>query len=33
VIFKEVKVDKEEMELNVNKNVLDKLRSMRRLKI
>ncbi|UWX57982.1 ArsA family ATPase [Chlorobaculum sp. MV4-Y] len=33
VIFKEVKVDKEDMELNVNKNVLDKLRSMRRLKI
>ncbi|MGC8775349.1 MAG: ArsA family ATPase [Chlorobaculum sp.] len=33
VIFKEVKVDKEAMELNVNKNVLDKLRSMRRLKI
>lgn len=33
VIFKEVKVDKEEMELNVNKNVLNKLRSMRRLKI
>jgi arsenite/tail-anchored protein-transporting ATPase len=33
VIFKEVHVEKEEMELNVNKNVLDKLRSMRRLKI
>lgn len=33
VIFKEVKVDKEEMELNVNKSVLNKLRSMRRLKI
>ncbi|HHE31108.1 MAG TPA: ArsA family ATPase [Chlorobaculum parvum] len=33
VIFKEIKVDKEEMELNVNKNVLNKLRSMRRLKI
>jgi len=33
LIFKEVHVDKEEMELNVNKNVLDKLRSMRRLKI
>lgn len=33
VIFKEVQVEKEEMELNVNKNVLDKLRSMRRLKI
>jgi arsenite/tail-anchored protein-transporting ATPase len=33
VIFKEVLVEKEEMELNVNKNVLDKLRSMRRLKI
>jgi arsenite-transporting ATPase len=33
VVFKEVPVDKEEMELNVNKNVLDKLRSMRRLKI
>lgn len=33
VIFKEVHVEKEELELNVNKNVLDKLRSMRRLKI
>ncbi|MBN1929551.1 MAG: ArsA family ATPase [Chlorobiaceae bacterium] len=33
VIFKEVQVSKEDMELNVNKNVLDKLRSMRRLKI
>jgi arsenite-transporting ATPase len=33
VIFKEVHIPKEEMELNVNKNVLDKLRSMRRLKI
>jgi arsenite-transporting ATPase len=33
VVFKEVPVEKESMELNVNKNVLDKLRSMRRLKI
>jgi len=33
VIFREVPVEKEEMELSVNKNVLDKLRSMRRLKI
>jgi arsenite-transporting ATPase len=33
VIFKEVHIPKEELELNVNKNVLDKLRSMRRLKI
>lgn len=33
VIFREVPVDKEEAELNVNRNVLDKLRSMRRMKI
>ena len=30
--FKEVPVDKEEMELNVNKNVLNKLRSLRKMK-
>ncbi len=33
VVFKDNAVEQEEMELNVNKNVLDKLRSMRRLKI
>ena len=33
VVFRENIVEPEEMELNVNKNVLDKLRSMRRLKI
>ena len=33
VVFRENAVEQEEMELNVNKNVLDKLRSMRRLKI
>jgi len=33
VIFREIPVPKEEAELNVNKNVLDKLRSMRRMKI
>ncbi|NTU52620.1 MAG: ArsA family ATPase [Chlorobiaceae bacterium] len=33
VVFKEIPVEKGSMELNVNKNVLDKLRSMRRLKI
>ena len=33
VVFKEVPVEKESMELNVNKNMLDKLRSMRRLKL
>ncbi len=33
VVFRENPVEPEEMELNVNKNVLDKLRSMRRLKI
>ncbi|NTV02064.1 MAG: ArsA family ATPase [Chlorobiaceae bacterium] len=33
VVFRENPVEQEEMELNVNKNVLDKLRSMRRLKI
>ncbi|MEI8032855.1 MAG: ArsA family ATPase [Chlorobiaceae bacterium] len=33
VVFKETIVEKEATELNVNKNVLDKLRSMRRLKI
>ncbi len=30
--FREVPVDKEEMELNVNKNVLNKLRSLRKMK-
>jgi arsenite-transporting ATPase len=33
VVFKEIVVEKEEMELSVNKNMLDKLRSMRRLKV
>ncbi len=33
VVFRENPVEPEEMELNVNKNVLDKLRSLRRLKI
>jgi arsenite-transporting ATPase len=33
VVFREVPSEKDNMELNVNKNVLDKLRSMRRLKI
>lgn len=33
VVFLENAVEQEEMELNVNKNVLDKLRSMRRLKL
>jgi arsenite-transporting ATPase len=33
VIFREIPVDKEESELNVNRNVLDKLRSLRRMKI
>jgi arsenite/tail-anchored protein-transporting ATPase len=33
LVFRENPVEQEEMELNVNKNVLDKLRSMRRLKI
>jgi len=31
-LFKEVPVEKEEMELNVNKNVLNKLRSLRKMK-
>ncbi|MBF0587350.1 ArsA family ATPase [Prosthecochloris sp. N3] len=31
--FREVPVDKEEMELNVNKNVLNKLRSLRKMKL
>ncbi len=33
VVFKEIVVEKEELELSVNKNVLDKLRSMRRMKL
>ncbi|NTU67553.1 MAG: ArsA family ATPase [Chlorobiaceae bacterium] len=33
VVFRDNPVEQEAMELNVNKNVLDKLRSMRRLKI
>jgi arsenite-transporting ATPase len=33
VVFREIPVDKEEAELSVNKNMLDKLRSMRRMKI
>jgi arsenite-transporting ATPase len=33
VVFREIVVEKEEMELSVNKNMLDKLRSMRRLKL
>jgi len=33
VVFREIHVEKEETELNVNKNMLDKLRSMRRMKI
>ena len=33
VVFREIRVEKEEQELSVNKNMLDKLRSMRRLKI
>jgi arsenite-transporting ATPase len=33
VVFKEIIVEKEEVELSVNKNMLDKLRSMRRVKI
>ena len=33
VVFREIVVEKEEMELSVNRNMLDKLRSMRRLKI
>ncbi|MCE1274657.1 MAG: ArsA family ATPase [Chlorobiaceae bacterium] len=33
VVFRDNPTEQEEMELNVNKNVLDKLRSMRRLKI
>ena len=33
VLFKEIRVEKEELELSVNKNMLDKLRSMRRLKL
>jgi arsenite-transporting ATPase len=33
VIFRETPVEKDDAELNVNKNMLDKLRSMRRLKI
>ncbi len=32
LVFREVPVDKEEMELNVNKNVLNKLRSLRKMK-
>lgn len=32
LLFREVPVDKEEMELNVNKNVLNKLRSLRKMK-
>ncbi|MBC8524343.1 MAG: ArsA family ATPase, partial [Chlorobium phaeobacteroides] len=32
ILFKEVPVEKEEMELNVNKNVLNKLRSLRKMK-
>ncbi len=32
LLFKEVPVEKEEMELNVNKNVLNKLRSLRKMK-
>ena len=33
VVFREIPVDKEEAELSVNKNMLDRLRSMRRVKI
>ncbi|MEI7694873.1 MAG: ArsA family ATPase [Chlorobium sp.] len=33
VVFKEIILEKEEIELSVNKNMLDKLRSMRRVKI
>ncbi len=33
VVFKDTPADKEESELSVNKNVLDKLRSMRKMKI
>ncbi len=33
VVFREIVVEKEEQELSVNKNMLDKLRSMRRIKI
>ncbi|ABB23345.1 ArsA family ATPase [Pelodictyon luteolum] len=33
VIFREIPVNKEDAELNVNRNVLDKLRSLRRMKI
>ncbi|ABL64733.1 ArsA family ATPase [Chlorobium phaeobacteroides] len=33
VVFKETPVEKDEVELSVNKNMLDKLRSMRRMKI
>ncbi|MEI6639224.1 MAG: ArsA family ATPase [Chlorobium sp.] len=33
VVFKEIVVEKEEVELSVNKNMLDKLRSMRRIKV
>lgn len=32
LLFREVPVDKEDMELNVNKNVLNKLRSLRKMK-
>lgn len=32
LLFREIPVDKEEMELNVNKNVLNKLRSLRKMK-
>ena len=33
VVFRDIPVEKEDAELNVNKNMLDKLRSMRRMKI
>lgn len=33
LIFKEIPVEKEEMELNVNKNVLNKLRSLRKMRL
>jgi arsenite-transporting ATPase len=33
VVFRELPVEKEDMELSVNKNMLDKLRSMRRVKL
>jgi len=33
LVFREIVVDKEESELSVNKNMLDKLRSMRRMKL